>query len=115
MRKFVVWPSEIDARLSRKYGRAIERALAVDSPSVNEMVEAARELGMKVIEIDPEKLNPRLSGLEETYRTRGMLRIESRHSKGKSLRMMAQKVRELRKARGKSKGRKKRKSGKKKR
>ncbi len=115
MRKFVVWPSEIDARLSRKYGRAVGKDIAVDSPGISEIEEAAKALGMNVVELDGEKLNPRLSGLDEAYRTRGMLRIESKHPKGKSLRMIAQKIRELRKARGKSKGKKKRKSGKKKR
>ncbi len=115
MRKFVVWPSEIDARLSRKYGRTVGKDVAVDSPRISEIEEAAKTLGMNVVEIEAEKLNPRLSGLDEEYRTRGMLRIESRHTKGKSLRMIAQKVRELRKARDKSKGKKKRKSRKKKR
>jgi len=115
MRKFVVWPSEIDARLSRKYGRAVGRGIAVNAPKMEEIVEAAKALGMKVVEIEAEKLNPRLSGLDEEYRSRGMLRIESNHPKGKSLRMISQKVRELRKARGKSKGKKRRKSGKKKR
>ncbi|WP_297421383.1 signal recognition particle protein Srp19 [Thermococcus sp.] len=114
MVKFVVWPSELDARLSRKYGRMVGKETAVDSPGIDEIAEAARALGMSIIESYEGKLNPRLSGLGEAYRAKGMIRVESKHPKGKALRMIAQKVREFRKARGKSKG-KKRKSGKKKR
>ncbi|WP_297460929.1 signal recognition particle protein Srp19 [Thermococcus sp.] len=113
MKRFVVWPGEIDARLSRKYGRAVGNEFAVDRPSIDEITDAALSLGMKVIERDGRKLNPRLAGLDEEYRTRGMLIVESEYTKGKSLRMIAQKIRELRRIR--SKGRKKRKSRKKKR
>ncbi|NJE02271.1 signal recognition particle protein Srp19 [Thermococcus sp. JdF3] len=115
MRKFVVWPSELDARLSRRYGRAVSRELAIDGPKVQEIADAALALGMRVIELDEEKLNPRLAGLDDEYRLRGMLRIESRHPKGKSLRMLGQKIREIRKTQVKPRGKKKRKSGKKKR
>ncbi len=114
MRKFVVWPNELDARLSRRYGRAVGREFAVDAPKVGEIAEAALALGMKVVERDDEKLNPRLAGLDETYKIRGMLRLESKHPKGKSLRMLGQKIREIRKTRTKAKG-KKHKSRKKKR
>ncbi|AEK73742.1 signal recognition particle protein Srp19 [Thermococcus sp. 4557] len=115
MRKFVVWPSELDARLSRRYGRAVGREFAVDRPKVQEIADAALALGMKVIELDEEKLNPRLAALDDEYRLRGMLRIESKHPKGKSLRMLGQKIREIRKTQARSQGKKKRKSGKKKR
>jgi signal recognition particle subunit SRP19 len=114
MRKFVVWPNELDARLSRRYGRAVGREFAVDAPTAREIADAAAALGMKVIEIDEEKMNPRLSALDETYRIRGMLRVESKHPKGKSLRMLGQKIREIRKTQTKAKGKKKHKSGKKK-
>ncbi|ASJ05885.1 signal recognition particle protein Srp19 [Thermococcus pacificus] len=114
MRKFVVWPNELDARLSRRYGRAVGKEFAVDSPGVQEIADAAVALGMKVIEVDAEKMNPRLAGLDEEYRLKGMLRIESKHPKGKSLKMLGQKIREIRKTQVKSKG-KKHKSGKKKR
>ncbi|ASJ07865.1 signal recognition particle [Thermococcus siculi] len=113
MRKFVVWPNELDARLSRKYGRAVGKEFAVDAPKLREIADAAVALGMTVVELDEGKMNPRLSALDEVYRIRGMLRIESKHPKGKSLRMIGQKIREIRKTQ--SKGRKKHKSRKKKR
>jgi len=107
MRRFVVWPNELDARLSRRYGRAVSREFAVERPSIVEIIDAAKSLGIKIVDIDEEKLNPRLSGLDEEYRLRGMLRLESKHPKGKALRMIGQKIREIRKAQAKSKGRKK--------
>jgi signal recognition particle subunit SRP19 len=94
--KFVIWPSEIDSRLPRKYGRLVKKEVAVDAPRAEEIRDAAEILGMKVIEFEPDKLNPRLSGLEEELRSRGMIRVESPYPKGKSLRMIAEKIRELR-------------------
>ncbi len=116
MKRFVVWPSELDSRLSRRYGRMVGKEFAVEAPEVQEIADAAKALGMKVIEIDGSKLNPRLAGIDEEYRLRGgMLRLESKHPKGgKSLRMLGQKVREIRKIQVKA-GSKKRKSRKKKR
>jgi signal recognition particle subunit SRP19 len=114
MRKFVVWPNELDARLSRRYGRAIGKGFAVDAPKLQEIADAAVALGMKIVEMDEEKMNPRLSALDETYRIKGTLRVESKHPKGKSLRMLGQKIREIRKTQTKAKGKKKHKSGKKK-
>ncbi len=63
---------------------------------------------MKVIEFEPEKLNPRLSGIDEELRTKGMLRIESPYPpKGKSLRMICEKIRELRAKKRKAHGKRK--------
>jgi signal recognition particle subunit SRP19 len=107
--KFVVWPNELDSRLSRKYGRVVPRNVAVKEPRLSEIEDAAIILGMKVIEKDPEKLNPRLSGLDEELRTYGFLRIESPYGKGKSLKMMAEKIRELRSKAKAKKGKAKRK------
>jgi len=106
--KFAVWPSELDARLSRKYGRAVPKNVAVDAPKLSEIEDALVILGMKVVEKDDGKLNPRLSGLDEELRTYGFLRVESPYGKRKSLKMIAEKIRELR-SRAKSKKKPKRK------
>ncbi|MFA4663128.1 signal recognition particle protein Srp19 [Pyrococcus kukulkanii] len=97
MRKFVVWPSELDARLTKKYGRVVPRNIAVDSPSLDEIVDALEMIGAKVVEIERDKLNPRLSGIDEDLRTYGMLVVESPYGKAKTLKLVAQKIRELRK------------------
>ncbi len=96
MPRFVVWPNELDARLSRKYGRTVPNNVAIHNPKISEIEDAALIMGMKIIEKDPRKLNPRLSGLDEDLRTYGFLRIESPYGKGKSLKLIAEKIRELR-------------------
>ncbi|WP_461864678.1 signal recognition particle protein Srp19 [Thermococcus sp.] len=103
MGRFVVWVSELDSRLPRKYGREVPRNLAVENPKVSEVVEAAEALKMRVIEVERDKLNPRLAGLEENLRSHGRLIIESRYGKSKSLRLIAQKIREFRKSKSRSK------------
>jgi len=108
MPRFVVWPSELDSRLSRRYGRVVPKNVAVKEPSVSEIEDAAIILGMKIVEKDPEKLNPRLSGLDEELRTPGVLTIESQYGKGKSLRLIAEKIRELRSRTKKGKTKRKR-------
>ncbi|AAL82018.1 signal recognition particle protein Srp19 [Pyrococcus furiosus DSM 3638] len=96
MGRFVVWPSELDSRLSRKYGRIVPRSIAVESPRVEEIVRAAEELKFKVIRVEEDKLNPRLSGIDEELRTFGMIVLESPYGKSKSLKLIAQKIREFR-------------------
>lgn len=98
MRKFVLWTNELDSRLSKKYGREVPRNLAVESPKLEEIIKAAEALGMKVVKIEWEKLNPRLSGVDETLRTKGMVVIESKYGKSKSLKLIVQKIREFRKS-----------------
>ena len=107
--KFAVWPSELDARLSRKYGRAVPKNVAVDAPKLSEIEDALIILGMTVVEKDDGKLNPRLSGLDEELRTYGFLRVESPYGKGKSLKMIAEKIREMRSRAKAKKGKAKRK------
>ncbi|MFA4646213.1 signal recognition particle protein Srp19 [Pyrococcus kukulkanii] len=97
MGKFVVWPSELDARLTKKYGRIVPRNIAVDNPSLDEIIDALEMIGVKVIEIERDKLNPRLSGVDEDLRTYGMLIVDSPYGKAKTLKLVAQKIRELRK------------------
>ncbi|AEC51370.1 signal recognition particle protein Srp19 [Pyrococcus sp. NA2] len=99
MPRFVVWPCELDSRISRRYGRIVPKTLAIEKPSVEEIVKAVEVLGFKVIEVEMDKLNPRLSGIDEELRTYGRVIIESPYGKGKTLKIIAQKVRELRKGR----------------
>ncbi len=97
MGRFAVWVSELDSRLSRKYGRLVPRNVAVKKPSAREVEDAALSLGFRVVEMEASRLNPRLAGLDEDYRVRGYLVIEAPHGKTKALKMIAEKIRELRK------------------
>lgn len=107
MGRFVVWTSEIDSRLPRRYGREVPRNLAVEGPRIGEIIDAAEALRMRIVKIEKDRLNPRLAGLDENLRSRGRLIIESRYSKSKSLRLIAQKIREFRKSRERSKRKRK--------
>ena len=99
MGRFVVWPCELDSRLSRKYGRIIPKNLAIEKPSLDEIIEVDETLNLKIVEVDREKLNPRLSGIDEELRTYGRIIIESPYGKVKTLRLIAQKIREFRRRR----------------
>ncbi|HIH73173.1 MAG: signal recognition particle subunit [Thermococcaceae archaeon] len=101
MGKFVIWANEIDARISRKYGREVPKNLAVERPNIDEIIDAAKSLGITVIEVNRDALNPRLAGVDEELRTKGRVIVESKHGKSKTLKLIAQKVREFRKARKK--------------
>ncbi|WP_461866452.1 signal recognition particle protein Srp19 [Thermococcus sp.] len=107
MGKFVVWTSEINAQLSRKYGREVPKNLAIDNPKIDEIINAAKSLGIVVIEVERDKLNPRLAGLDESLRSSGRLLVESKHGKSKTLKLISQKIRESRKLKGKSRRKRK--------
>ncbi len=112
MPRFVIWVSEIDSRLSRKYGRAVSRSSAVRAPRESEVFEALNSAGVRILERRPEKLNPRLSGLDEELKSRGMFIVESDEGKTRTLRIIAQRINELRsrkKPEGSGRKRKKRK------
>ena len=98
MGKFVIWANEIDARIPRKYGREVPKNLAVEKPDIDEIIDAAKNLGITVVEVNKEALNPRLAGLDEELRVKGRIIVKSKHGKSKTLKLIAQKVREFRKA-----------------
>ncbi|NJE26783.1 signal recognition particle protein Srp19 [Thermococcus sp. MV5] len=97
MKRFVIWTNEIDARIPRKYGREVPKNLAVDKPTLLEIVDAAKTIGLNVIEINDKALNPRLSALDDTLKVKGRIIVESKHGKSKTLKLITQKVREFRK------------------
>jgi len=56
--KLVIWPAYIDQTKSRSRGRIISRKNAIKEPHLNEIKEAARQLGLSP-EIEPEKAYPK--------------------------------------------------------
>lgn len=56
--KLVIWPAYIDQTKSRSSGRIISRKNAVKEPHLNEIKEAARQLGLNP-EVEPEKAYPK--------------------------------------------------------
>ncbi|AKB80320.1 Signal recognition particle SEC65 subunit [Methanosarcina horonobensis HB-1 = JCM 15518] len=56
--KLVIWPAYIDQTKSRSSGRIISRKNAIKEPHLNEIKEAARQLGLNP-EVEPEKAYPK--------------------------------------------------------
>ena len=56
--KLVIWPAYIDQTKSRSSGRIISRKNAIKEPQLNEIKEAARQLGLNP-EVEPEKAYPK--------------------------------------------------------
>lgn len=56
--KLVIWPVYIDQMKSRSSGRIISRKNAIKEPQLNEIKEAARQLGLNP-EVEPEKAYPK--------------------------------------------------------
>lgn len=49
MKRIVLWPSYFDIKVSKKRGRRLSKNLAVEAPTVEEVVAAAKTMGL-----DPE-------------------------------------------------------------
>ena len=56
--KLVIWPAYIDQTKSRSGGRIISRKNAIKEPQLNEIKEAAKQLGLNP-EAEPEKAYPK--------------------------------------------------------
>jgi signal recognition particle subunit SRP19 len=56
--KLVIWPVYIDQTKSRSSGRIISRKNAIKEPQLNEIKEAAKQLGLNP-EVEPEKAYPK--------------------------------------------------------
>ena len=56
--KLVIWPVYIDQTKSRSGGRIISRKNAIKEPQLNEIKEAAKQLGLNP-EAEPEKAYPK--------------------------------------------------------
>lgn len=56
--KLVIWPAYIDQTKSRSSGRIISRKNAIKEPHLNEIKEAAKQLGLNP-EVEPEKAYPK--------------------------------------------------------
>ncbi|MCS7107488.1 MAG: signal recognition particle protein Srp19 [Acidilobaceae archaeon] len=88
-RRVVIWPSYLDEAASRGKGRRVAKELSVRRPTVEEIVQAAKLLG----------LNPQVE--EKAYsrawwEERLRVVVDKRGSKGEVLKSIALKVQELR-------------------
>ena len=86
-KRIIVWPLYFDAKRSRSSGRRMPRTLAVKSPSIDDIFEAADRLGLNP-EVDKEAAHP------SNWRDRtGLIAVEKRDSKTKTLKALAKELR----------------------
>ncbi|MFB3889003.1 MAG: signal recognition particle subunit SRP19/SEC65 family protein [Candidatus Bathyarchaeia archaeon] len=89
--KAIIWPAYFDADKTRKEGRRIPKSLAVQSPKIQEIQEAAAKLRLEH-EVVADKGFPKTPWLKT-----GMLLVEKQGSKEQAINRIA---RQLLKARG---------------
>ncbi len=92
----VIWPSNIDSTKSRRKGRKIPLKDAIKSPKKEELVEAARELGI-LVNFEEDKKYPK-NWFSET----GRLIVRKVQGKTETLKKIARKIAEIRTKRKKS-------------
>ncbi|MFB6170106.1 MAG: signal recognition particle subunit SRP19 [Haloarculaceae archaeon] len=73
----VIWPAALDAALSRGEGRRINRELAVEEPTVDEIARAVQQVGYDAV-IERDKTYPR--GRD----ARGRVLVQNADDAGKS-------------------------------
>lgn len=90
--RIVVYPSYIDKRLTRRLGRRVPREEAVDNPRLEEIYEAASDLGLDPL-IEEDKAYPRT-----WYSRRGRVIVRKTDSKSRVLRSIAKRIKERRRS-----------------
>ncbi len=72
--KWVIWPIYFDSEASRKDGRKIAKEIAVRNPTIDEIFQAARKLGLNPLK--EEKAHPK-----RWWRKEGRLLVEKKGRK----------------------------------
>ncbi len=93
----IIWLANIDSARSRSLGRKMPKGLALSAPDLKELSKAAHNLGLSS-QREPDKLYPKDRARGEDPLD-GRLVISKRHSKQKTLRILADEVRRIRKER----------------
>lgn len=92
MKKWCIWLSNVDSSKSRKEGRKIAKGLSIKNPSLEELFEASKNLGLNP-EID-KSFYPKEQGKEE--KKMGRIFVEKKYSKTKTLKLICDEVRKNR-------------------
>ncbi|WP_440059874.1 signal recognition particle protein Srp19 [Thermogladius sp. 4427co] len=87
--KIVIYPIYIDCSYTRRLGRRLPRNLCVSNPTIEEITEAAKKLGLNP-EVEPGKRYPRM------WRRMGRVIVDKKAPKTKILRMIAQEIKKMR-------------------
>ncbi|MHC1604396.1 MAG: signal recognition particle subunit SRP19/SEC65 family protein [Candidatus Methanofastidiosia archaeon] len=93
--KMVIWRANIDANRSRSRGRKIAKGVAIKDPDIKELSKAAHNLSLQS-EREKDKGYPKDRGIEDHMD--GRILISKQHSKSKTLKLLADEIRRLRKS-----------------
>lgn len=88
--KAIVWPVYFDQAKTRKEGRRVPKSLAVQSPRITEITEAAANLGLKH-EVAAEAGYPKTP-----WAKTGMLLVEKKGSKEQTIKKIAKQLLKVR-------------------
>jgi len=91
----IIWVANMDADRTRSKGRKIAKGLAIKSPDIKELSKAAHNLNIKC-EKEKEKHFPGDSA-RMTAPLDGRLIISKKYSKTKTLKLLADEIRRIRK------------------
>jgi signal recognition particle subunit SRP19 len=88
--KAIIWPAYFDSAKTREKGRRVPRSIAVQSPKILEIKEAAEKLGLKH-EIAMETGYPKTPWLKT-----GMILVEKKESKEQVIKKIAKQLLKIR-------------------
>jgi signal recognition particle subunit SRP19 len=88
--KAIIWPAYFDSAKTRKNGRRVPKSLAVQSPKIQEIKEAAEKLGLKH-EIAAETGYPKTPWVKT-----GMIMVEKKGSKEQIIKKIAKQLLKIR-------------------
>jgi signal recognition particle subunit SEC65 len=90
--KVIIWSAYFDVARSRKDGRRVSKSLAVASPKIEEVKEAAQKLSL-ACQLFPDPCYPKMP-----YSKSGMLLVENKGSKNRTVTMIAKQLLTMRSA-----------------
>jgi len=90
MERVIIWPANIDANKSRADGRKVSNRYAVAAPTLKEIAEAARRLGLNP-EVERDKAYPK-----EWWEVSGRVIVDKVKPKSIILREIAAEIKRMR-------------------
>ncbi|HXX86963.1 MAG TPA: signal recognition particle subunit SRP19/SEC65 family protein [Candidatus Acidoferrum sp.] len=90
--KFILWPTYFDSAKTRRQGRRVSKSLAVLSPKISELKEAADKLGLICV------LNAEVAFPSTPWSKSGMILLQKMQSKEATVREMAKQLLKVRSA-----------------
>jgi len=94
--EMIIWTANIDSSRTRNMGRKLSKGLAIKSPDLKELSKAAHKLGLQSTR-EKEKLYPKDRATPEEFSSNGRLIISKKYPKIKTLKLLADEVRRIRK------------------